>query len=397
MFGKSTILFTTARSHVPSVIAKGSDVSRRWASSSISIWKSPSTSVLSKNNTATKSRSIFGTMEVEVDPKRILITGCLGQIGTELVELLRKKYGSENVIASDVRKPFSKEFLKRGPWAYLNVMDPNSFSRVIVEHKIDWLIHNSSILSATGERDPKKAIDINILGIQNALEAAAQHQLRIFAPSSIAAFGPTTPRDNTPNLTIMRPTTIYGVSKVYLELLGEYYHKKYAVDFRSLRYPGIISSETLPGGGTTDYAVEIFYEALKHGKYTCFLSENSELPMMYMPDCLKATQNLLEAPLEHLTERVYNVSGVSFTPKQVAEQIKKYMPNFEIQYKPDWNIRQKIADSWPKSLDDSLARKDWKWKHSYDLDAMTRDMLVRLRDKLKAQNPDMKIQPLVGL
>eukprot|EP01114_Cavostelium_apophysatum_P016751 TRINITY_DN4826_c0_g1_i2.p1 TRINITY_DN4826_c0_g1~~TRINITY_DN4826_c0_g1_i2.p1 ORF type:complete len:228 (-),score=45.60 TRINITY_DN4826_c0_g1_i2:50-733(-) len=227
------------------------------------------------------------------------------------------------------------------------------------------------------------------------MEAARWHNLRIFAPSSIAAFGPSTPKDNTPNLTYMKPTTIYGVTKVYLELLGQYYCDKFGVDFRSLRYPGIISAETLPGGGTTDYAVEIYYEALKHGRYTCFLSKDTELPMMYMPDCLKATQVLLEADAKTLTDRVYNVTGMSFTPTQLAASIKKFIPNFEIEYRPDF--RQKIADSWPRSLDDSLARKDWNWNPDFDLDAMTRDMLIRLSSKLKQTNPGITLQKLSGL
>lgn len=325
---------------------------------------------------------------------RILITGSLGQIGTELANILRKKYGRNNVIASDV-KVAPHEFLKQGPYVYLNVLNVEDFSRTVVDYNINWIVHNTSILSAAGERDPQFAINLNITGIQNALEVSRRYGLRIFAPSSIAAFGPTTPKVNTPNLTIMRPSTIYGVTKVYLELLGLYYHKRYDVDFRSLRYPGIISSETLPGGGTTDYAVEIFYEALKHGKYTSFLSKDSELPMMYMPDCLKATQNLLEAAPETLTERVYNVNGCSFTPEQIAKQIQKYMPTFQIGYKPDF--RQSIADSWPRSLDDSLAKKDWGWQPDYSLDAMTVDMLIKLREKLKQKDPNVKLEPLTNI
>jgi len=324
--------------------------------------------------------------------KRILITGCLGQIGTELVTILRKKYGNQNVIASDIRRPDSADFLLQGPWAYLNVTDINTFHRIIVEYKIDWMIHNSSILSAAGERDPALAMDINVKGLNNALEACKVHNLRVFAPSSIAAFGPSTPREQTPNLTVMRPTTIYGVTKVYLELLGSYYCSKFGVDFRSLRYPGIISSETLPGGGTTDYAVEIYYEALKHGKYTSFLDKDTELPMMYMPDCLKATQTMLEVAPNKLSDRIYNVTAFSFTPKQLAESIKKFMPDFQIDYKPDF--RQKIADSWPKSLDDSLARKDWGWKPDFDLDAMTKDMFIKLRARLQKSNPDLKLKPI---
>eukprot|EP01089_Gocevia_fonbrunei_P017750 TRINITY_DN5848_c0_g1_i3.p1 TRINITY_DN5848_c0_g1~~TRINITY_DN5848_c0_g1_i3.p1 ORF type:complete len:217 (+),score=41.64 TRINITY_DN5848_c0_g1_i3:418-1068(+) len=212
------------------------------------------------------------------------------------------------------------------------------------------------------------------------LELAHKHNLRLFAPSSIAAFGPTTPQDQTPDLTIMRPTTIYGVTKVYLELLGEYYNQKYNVDFRSLRYPGIISHVALPGGGTTDYAVDIFYKAIEDKKYNCFLKSNSELPMMHMQDCIEGTIKLLEAPAEKLTQRTYNLAAVSFTPEQLAEEIKKHIPEFEISYTPDF--RQSIADSWPRSLDDSKAREDWGWSHNYDLPTMVKDMIHRLRIKL---------------
>jgi len=301
-----------------------------------------------------------------------------------------KKYGDQNVIASDIVKA-TKDFRKLGPFVHLDVTDLKEYMRVVVDHDIDWVIHNSSVLSASGERNPQWALDLNVKGVQNAMEVAQKHQLRIFVPSSIAAFGTSTPKVSTPNLTIQRPSTIYGVTKVYLELLGSYYTTKYNVDFRSLRYPGIISSETLPGGGTTDYAVEIYYEALKKGEFSCFLSEDSELPMMYMPDCLKATIKLLEAPASTLSERVYNVSGVSFTPKQIADSIKKYMKDFQIKYNPD-PLRQGIANSWPRSLDDSLARKDWGWKHDFDLDAMTRDMLTKLSKRLQTENPNLKLR-----
>jgi threonine 3-dehydrogenase len=240
-----------------------------------------------------------------------------------------------------------------------------------------------------GEMNPQLAMKLNTRGIENILDLATMNhtrQMRVYAPSTIAVFGPTSPKVMTPNVTVMRPTTIYGVTKVYLELLGEYYHKKFGVDFRSLRYPGIISSASMPGGGTTDYAVEIYHEALKTGEYTCFLSENSEMPMMYMPDCIKATIDFVEAEPETLKSRTYNVTGCSFTPKQVAESIQQHIPDFNIVYKPDF--RQEIADSWPYSIDDSEARDDWGWQHEYGLDAITEDMLSVLRPHYMYKKPN---------
>jgi len=293
------------------------------------------------------------------------------------VPLLREKFGGDNVIASDMRK---SENNHAGPFAYIDILKVNDFERVVVEQRIDWLVHNASVLSAAGELNPSLALQVNFEGLNNALEIARRHKLRIFAPSSIAAFGPTTPLVNTPDITVMQPRTIYGISKVYGELMGSYYHEKWGVDFRSVRYPGIISSVAPPGGGTTDYAVDIFYKALQEKKFTSFLRGDSMLPMMYMPDCLRATLMLLCAPQETLRHRTYNVAAVSFTPEQLAASIKKRIPEFEISYKPDF--RQAIADSWPRSLDDNNARKDWKWAHQYDLDAMVDDMLAKLRVKL---------------
>ncbi|KAL6076218.1 L-threonine 3-dehydrogenase, mitochondrial-like isoform X1 [Balamuthia mandrillaris] len=327
-------------------------------------------------------RRSMSTSSTSTRKPRVLITGGLGQIGTELVPALRQRYGAENVIAGDVRKPASSSGLADGgPFVYLNILQYTDLERTVVEHNVDWVIHNASILSATGEQNPSIALEVNVQGLNNVLELARRHNLRVLAPSSIAAFGPSSPRHNTPNTTIMRPNTIYGVSKVYLELLGEYYHTKFNVDFRSVRYPGIISNVAPPGGGTTDYAVEIFYKALQNGSYTSFLSARTELPMMYMPDCLKATTMLLEAPSEQLTSRTYNIAAMSFTPEELAAAIKKHMPEFAMSYKPDF--RQTIADSWPCSLDDSDARRDWNWKHDYDLDALVKDMLEKLRVKLK--------------
>mmetsp|Transcript_14526 Transcript_14526/g.26056 ORF Transcript_14526/g.26056 Transcript_14526/m.26056 type:complete len:379 (-) Transcript_14526:765-1901(-) len=311
---------------------------------------------------------------------RILVTGASGQIGAELIPYLRKEYGEENVISSDIRTP-GRRNNGDGPFVYCDVMQRDMLARIVLEHGIDMIVHNASMLSAIGEKNPQLALKVNTRGMENVLEVARENDLRVFAPSTIAVFGPSTPKEDTPDLTVMRPTTIYGITKVYLELLGSYYHEKYGVDFRSLRYPGVISSETLPGGGTTDYAVEIYYKALQEGRYTSFLNKDSALPMMYMPDCLKATSMLLKADSEKLSERVYNITAMSFTPDELAESICREIPSFTIDYSPDF--RQNIADTWPKSINDDLARKDWNWRPDYNLDAMTKDMLEKLAKKMK--------------
>jgi nucleoside-diphosphate-sugar epimerase len=314
--------------------------------------------------------------------RRILVIGAAGQIGSELVPALREKYGNDNVIATGRKTPLPKEIVKKGPTMYLDAIDKEGLNKTVYEQDIDTIFHMASILSAIGEKMPQTAWDININGLINVLETGRNYSIdRIIWPSSIAAFGPSTPRDKTPNETILQPTTIYGISKVSGELLVEYYHKKYGLDTRSIRLPGIISSETMPGGGTTDYAVEIFYEAIKRKHYTCFLKENTYLPMMYMPDCSKCMIDLLEADPSKLKRHVYNVTGVSFSPKELTEEIKKHIPEFTIEYKPDF--RQDIADSWPKSIDDSLARKEWDWNPQFDLETMTQDMIKRLIKRLK--------------
>ena len=313
--------------------------------------------------------------------RRILVIGAAGQIGSELVPFLREKYGNDNVIATGRKTPLPDAIKKSGPVIYLDALESNSLSRVFYEYEIDTIYHLASILSATGEKMPQTAWDINMNGLINVLEVSRKYNIRnVIWPSSIAVFGPTTPRDNTPDITILQPTTIYGITKVAGELLAEYYYKNYGLDVRSMRLPGIISSETLPGGGTTDYAVEIFYEAIKKKQYTCFLKEDTVLPMMYMLDCLKCMIDILEADNSKLKRRVYNVTGMSFSAGEIAAEIKKHIPDFQIKYDPDF--RQEIADSWPKSIDDSLAREEWDWNPSYDLSSMTKDMIDKLSKRL---------------
>ena len=314
--------------------------------------------------------------------KRILITGALGQIGSELITFLRKRYGNENVIASDI-KPLSKGMIgKEEFFEHIDCLDAQEIYSVVKKYKIDTIFHLAAILSASGEKNPQLAWKVNINGLYNVLEIAREYKCAVFTPSSIAVFGPSTPKDNTPQETIQRPNTIYGLTKVTGELLCDYYHLKYGVDTRGVRFPGIISYATLPGGGTTDYAVEIFYEALKNKKYTCFLDKNTYLDMMYMPDGLKAAVNLMEADPSRLKHRnAYNVTAASFNPEQLANEIKKYIPDFEMKYDID-PMRQAIADSWPNQLDDSAAREDWGWSPDYNLEAMTKDMIEKLKIKL---------------
>ncbi|MEG1910303.1 MAG: NAD-dependent epimerase/dehydratase family protein, partial [Bacteroidales bacterium] len=313
--------------------------------------------------------------------KRVLLTGSFGQIGSELTCALRAIYGGENVVATDLSTHVSEKIKNGGPYEQLDVLDAKRMEELIDKYKIDAIVHLAALLSAVGEKNPDLAWKINMQGTINVFNVAYKKGIqRIFTPSSIAAFGPTTPLDNTPQDTILQPTTMYGITKVACELLGEYYVAKYGMDIRGVRYPGIISNETLPGGGTTDYAVAIYYDAVKYGKYECFLSENTMLPMMYMPDCLKATLDLFQADLSTLKHHTnFNIAAFSVTPKEVAASIKKFMPTFEISYKPDF--RQAIADSWPNSIDDSAARKEWNWKPAFDLDSMTQDMLKVIGEK----------------
>ena len=315
---------------------------------------------------------------------RILVTGATGQIGSELTVTLREKYGKDNVIAMGHRRKPSKTLEESGPYITGDVRNRENLEKIIREYDIDTVYHMAAILSATGENNPQLCWDVNVNGLYNLLEIAREKRIRIFCPSSIAVFGPSTPKENTPQDTILTPTTMYGITKVSGELLGEYYVQKYGVDVRGVRYPGIISSETPPGGGTTDYAVEMFYYAVKGEKYTCFVREDTVLPMMYMPDCLKATIQLMEADFSRLKHHTnFNVSGMSFSAKELEEEIRKYRPDFECEYKPDF--RQKIAETWPRTIDDSCARQEWGWKPDYDLEKMVKDMLERLEKRLSRE------------
>jgi nucleoside-diphosphate-sugar epimerase len=308
---------------------------------------------------------------------KILVLGSGGQIGTELLVSLRQMFGTTNVIASDI-KPATKEDLELGPYEELNVLDKNRLYEIVAKHHVDQVYLLAALLSATAEKNPAFAWELNMNSLFYVLDLAKEGKLKkIYWPSSIAVFGPTTPRVNTPQFTIMEPNTVYGISKQAGERWCEYYFNKYKVDVRSLRYPGLIGYKSAPGGGTTDYAVHIFYEARKNKKYECFLSENTALPMMYMPDAIRATIELMEAPAEKIKIRSsYNLSAMSFTPKEIAAEIQKHIPDFTISYKPDF--RQQIADSWPQSINDEQARTDWGWKNQYDLPTMVEDMLKNI-------------------
>jgi len=310
--------------------------------------------------------------------EKILIIGAGGQIGVELTMALRKLYGNDHVVASDIKEahPLLKD---RGPYEILNAMDGEATHALVKKEGITQIYLLAAMLSATGEKAPHKAWAINMQSLLQTLELGVQEKLtRIYWPSSIAVFGPTTPHQNTPQQTVIEPRTVYGVSKYAGELWCQYYNQRWGLDVRSLRYPGLISWKSEPGGGTTDYAVEIYHEALKHQKYTSFLAENTYLPMMYMDDAIRATIELMEAPAEKMKTRMsYNVSAMSFSPKEIAASIQKHIPEFTIDYNPDF--RQQIADGWPQSIDDSAARADWGWKNEFDLDKMTADMLGHLK------------------
>ncbi len=317
------------------------------------------------------------------DMKKIMVIGAVGQIGSELTISLRERYGNENVLACGRKTKPSKSLFESGPFEFIDILNKETVEKVVKDYDIDTIYNMAAILSAAGEEDPIKCWNVNINGLYNVLEIARKHNMtRIFVPSSIAVFGPETPRNNTPQDTILKPKTIYGVTKVAGELLGDYYFNKFHLDIRGIRYPGIISSETLPGGGITDYAVEIFYKAIEYNNYTCFVKKDTVLPMMYMPDCIKGTADLMEASISKLKHHCdFNLASMSFSVDELVNEIKKHIPEFNCIYKPDF--RQKIADSWPRSIDDSAARKEWGWKPSYNLSTMTVDMLEKLDKKLK--------------
>jgi len=314
--------------------------------------------------------------------ERILVTGAAGQIGSELTPALRERYGADNVIACDFAEHPKGPAVEGGPFYYVDVTQRASLEVIIRKHRIDGIFHLAAILSAVGEKNPRACWNVNMTGTINVLEAALEHHMaRVIVPSSIAAFGPETPHDPaTPQDTVLKPRTMYGVTKVAGELVCDYYVRRFGLDVRGLRYPGIISAVTLPGGGTTDYAVEMFYYAVEGKPYTCFVRGDTRLPMMYMPDCIKATMDLAEAPAENLRHHAdFNVNAMSFTAAELASEIQHHVPGFLVEYEPD--LRQQIADSWPRTLDDGAAREEWGWRPAWDLHGMTRDMLARLAER----------------
>ena len=327
---------------------------------------------------------------------RVLVTGAVGQIGSELVIALRERYGSPNIIAAGHETPPSAGLRDSGPFELIDVTDKQSVAAVLNKYDIDRIFHLAGILSAVGEENPGICYEVNVGGFKTILELSRERGIsQVFFPSSIAAFGRITPRDRTPQDTILSPSTMYGITKVTGELFGDYYYHRYGLDVRGVRYPGIISSETLPGGGTTDYAVDIFYAAVAGKRYSCFVREDTVLPMMYMPDAIKAAISLMEAELSGLEHHSnFNLTAMSFSAGDLAREIKKHVSGFEVEYAPDF--RQGIADSWPRSIDDSAARREWGWKPDYDLGAMTVDMLDKLTRRFREGRLYRKSAPVEG-
>ena len=314
--------------------------------------------------------------------ERILVTGALGQIGSELVPALRERHGADRVVASDLKEPATgsgAELAAAGPFERLDCTDASAVRAVVERHGVGTVYHLAALLSATAEERLRAAWELNANAVLDLLELAREHGLSLFVPSSIAAFGPSTPREGTPQVTVQRPNTVYGITKVAGELLCDYYHERFGVDVRGLRFPGLISYAAMPGGGTTDYAVQIFYDALEHGRYTCFLEPDTQLDMMYMPDAIRATLELMAADPARLVHRnAFNVTAMRLTPARLADEIRRHLPGFTIDYAPEAR-RQRIAESWPRSMDDAEARRQWGWEPRYDLEAMTADMLENLR------------------
>ncbi|KAE8743588.1 hypothetical protein FOCC_FOCC010835 [Frankliniella occidentalis] len=316
-------------------------------------------------------------------PPKILITGSLGQLGLEMARFLRRVYGQDSVLMSDIIKA-SRDVAEEGPYIFADILDFKGLQEIVVTHRVDWIIHFSALLSAVGEQNVPLAVRVNIEGVHNVIELAKQYKLRLFVPSTIGSFGPDSPRNPTPNVTVQRPRTIYGVSKVHAELLGEYYHHRFGLDFRCLRFPGVISSDP-PGGGTTDYAVFMFYEALRTGRFECYLRPDTRLPMMHISDCLRSLWEFMTAPTDRLHRRVYNVTAMSFTPEELAGELRKYVPELEVTYRPD--SRQLIADSWPQVFDDSEARADWGWRHQCNLSQLVETMVQEVGAQVKREKP----------
>jgi len=319
------------------------------------------------------------TLETSIEMSRIVVTGAAGQVGSEMVTALRSRYGQEAVLATDIKPP--NAVMEPGSFLLLDVTDAAAVSEIVREHEADKIFHLAAILSARGEAAPQAAWAVNMGGLYNVLEVARQEGCAVFTPSSIAAFGPSTPPDPTPQDTIQRPSTVYGVTKVAGELLCDYYFERFGVDARGVRYPGLISHVTPPGGGTTDFAVEIYYEAVANGRYTCFLGPETQLDMMYMPDAIRGSIELMEAAADRLVHRnAFNMTAMQVTPESLAAAIREHIPDFSISYDVD-PIRQTIADSWPRRIDDTAARDEWGWQPEYDLASMTEDMIVQLRSK----------------